>query len=376
MRRSFFDFVGDDTMRRTKKVLFLVERPGLYAAKVELTRYFHPQLTLLVQKVSPERRLKALDEIYAMRHEITEATQALLVVPQSAPLGIRATCPLPLRPLQSGDPSISRENGRLWVMNAYRTLGVSIAAILGVSDLSGGRSVEALLEEVVNEPHGNPLVQPRASDAMKQLTATATITIPTPQTSQTEPFAVPSGAGNAPSLQCPVCALPLLTPGRSRHQQCETRANAQEARDEQPEASPAPMVAYRRLVAKVEEREWSVHGQRREATSRDPVRLPAARQAVLLRCLGRCENPKCGGQPLDVTDEGQPILEVDHVQRITERGRDHPSQMIALCPNCHAMKERGRNRKILQAALANTAKRQHALWVKSSTTSHATSCES
>ncbi|WP_159393266.1 hypothetical protein [Streptomyces rimosus] len=113
MRKSFFEFVGDGAMRRTKKALFLVERPGLYAAKVELTRHFHPQLTLLVKKVSPERRLKALDEIYAMRHEITEATQALLVVPQSAPLGIRATCPLPLRPFQSGDPSASRENGRL-----------------------------------------------------------------------------------------------------------------------------------------------------------------------------------------------------------------------------------------------------------------------
>ncbi len=260
-------------------------------------------------------------------------------------------------------------------MNAYRTLGVSIAAILGVSDLSGGRSVEALLEEVINELHGNPLGQPRASDAMKQLTVTAAITIPTPQTGRTEPFAVLSGAGNAPYLQCPVCALPLLTPGRSRHQQCETRANAHEVRVEQSGASPAPMAAYRRLVSKVEEREWGVHGQRREATSRDPVRIPAARQMVLLRCLGRCENPKCSGQPLDVTDDGQPIPEVDHVQRIAEGECDHPSQMIALCPNCHAMKERGRSRKMLQAALANMAKRQHALWVKGSKTLHATSRE-
>ncbi|WP_372498439.1 hypothetical protein [Streptomyces monomycini] len=61
------------------------------------------------------------------------------------------------------------------------------------------------------------------------------------------------------------------------------------------------------------------------------------------------------------------------MQRIAEGGRDHPSQMIALCPNCHAMKERGRNRKILQAVLASTAKRQHAIWVKGSTVSQATS---
>ncbi|WP_374206290.1 HNH endonuclease [Streptomyces roseoverticillatus] len=81
-----------------------------------------------------------------------------------------------------------------------------------------------------------------------------------------------------------------------------------------------------------------------------------------MRSAGRCENPTCGGQPADVTDDDLPILEVDHIQRIAEGGHGHPRQMIALCPNCHAMKERGRNRATLQAALALTAQHLHERW--------------
>ncbi|WP_372494440.1 HNH endonuclease signature motif containing protein [Actinoallomurus purpureus] len=38
------------------------------------------------------------------------------------------------------------------------------------------------------------------------------------------------------------------------------------------------------------------------------------------------------------------MLEVDHIDQLADGGRDHPIQMIALCPDCHAVKTRGRTR--------------------------------
>ncbi|WP_406731129.1 HNH endonuclease [Streptomyces sp. NBC_01794] len=130
-------------------------------------------------------------------------------------------------------------------------------------------------------------------------------------------------------------------------------------RDLQP---PRVSARYRALVEKVEERESAASGGRREHVRGEPVRLKEAREAVLLRCQGQCENPSCGGQPSDLTDHGQAILEVDHVERIAGGGRDHPVQMVALCPNCHAMKERGAHRAALQSVLLHVAKETHLRW--------------
>ncbi|MGW7487184.1 HNH endonuclease [Streptomyces sp. NPDC054786] len=126
--------------------------------------------------------------------------------------------------------------------------------------------------------------------------------------------------------------------------------------------SPEASSEYQRLVRRVERSETSTHGKRRDSARRDPIRLDEARKAVLLRCQGHCENPACGGEPNDLSDDGRPILEVDHVQRIAEGGRDHPIQMVALCPNCHAMKERGSNRRALQAVLRDIAASTHQRW--------------
>ncbi|MFB9591999.1 HNH endonuclease [Streptomyces racemochromogenes] len=115
-------------------------------------------------------------------------------------------------------------------------------------------------------------------------------------------------------------------------------------------------------MRKVEQVEAATYGRRKERVRREPVRLPDARRAVLMRAQGRCENPACGGQPADVTDDGQAILEVDHIERIAEGGRDHPVQMVALCPNCHAMKDRGTSRKALRALLRQVASTEHERW--------------
>jgi 5-methylcytosine-specific restriction protein A len=63
-----------------------------------------------------------------------------------------------------------------------------------------------------------------------------------------------------------------------------------------------------------------------------------------------------------VTDGGDPILEVDHIHDIALGGRDHPQQMIALCPNCHAVKTRGGARGQLRQTLFATATKRHTTW--------------
>ncbi|MEU9107185.1 HNH endonuclease signature motif containing protein [Streptomyces xanthophaeus] len=108
--------------------------------------------------------------------------------------------------------------------------------------------------------------------------------------------------------------------------------------------------------------ESSTAGRRAERTVQLPHRLRSAREAVMLRCEGRCENPDCSGQPTDVTVHGAAILEVDHVQPIADAGRDHPEQMIALCPNCHAMKTRGSRRAELQQKLLTVALQANRRW--------------
>jgi 5-methylcytosine-specific restriction protein A len=91
----------------------------------------------------------------------------------------------------------------------------------------------------------------------------------------------------------------------------------------------------------------------------DILRKGLARRAVMLRSKGHCENPHCAGEPQDITDAGHPILEVDHVQDLAKGGPDHPEQMIALCPNCHAIKTRGRTREQLRQELFTVAKQRH-----------------
>jgi 5-methylcytosine-specific restriction protein A len=86
-----------------------------------------------------------------------------------------------------------------------------------------------------------------------------------------------------------------------------------------------------------------------------PIRNRAARRAVLLRAQSKCEAPWCKGMPVDRLESGEAILEVDHVDGLADGGADSPSNMVALCPNCHASKTRGRYAKSWQRKLARIA---------------------
>jgi 5-methylcytosine-specific restriction enzyme A len=122
----------------------------------------------------------------------------------------------------------------------------------------------------------------------------------------------------------------------------------------------SPLLAeYERLYRIVERHQAQRSGARAIRVSSDPVRSAAARRAVLIRSEGHCENPRCPGQPSDLTDKGAPILEVDHIHELADGGPDDPEQMVALCPNCHAVKTRGRTREQLREVLLDISKQRH-----------------
>ncbi|MFE6333938.1 HNH endonuclease signature motif containing protein [Streptomyces sp. NPDC057798] len=67
------------------------------------------------------------------------------------------------------------------------------------------------------------------------------------------------------------------------------------------------------------------------------------------------------------TKAGEPLLEVDHIDDHAGGGRDHPTAMIALCPNCHSNKTHGAERAALTERLRKVAAERHATWATSVT---------
>ena len=45
--------------------------------------------------------------------------------------------------------------------------------------------------------------------------------------------------------------------------------------------------------------------------------------------------------PAELKRSDDPILDIDHINDLGLSGEDHPRNMLALCPNCHAYKTRG-----------------------------------
>jgi 5-methylcytosine-specific restriction protein A len=80
---------------------------------------------------------------------------------------------------------------------------------------------------------------------------------------------------------------------------------------------------------------------------------------VLIRSGGRCESPRCSGDIQDKTRSGDPILEVDHIHDLADGGPDDPPTMIALYPNCHAIKTRGSTAGQLRPVLLEIAMMRH-----------------
>jgi hypothetical protein len=58
-----------------------------------------------------------------------------------------------------------------------------------------------------------------------------------------------------------------------------------------------------------------------------------ARAIVLHECGYKCANPTCR---MVLT------LEIHHLEQVSEDGSNEPSNLLALCPNCHALHHSGR----------------------------------
>ena len=122
-------------------------------------------------------------------------------------------------------------------------------------------------------------------------------------------------------------------------------------------AAPSLAELYARMSKRAGQQAGRPVGQR---TATDYARSSVAREAVLLRAQGSCENDRCAGMACDVRLDGTAILEVDHVKDLAKGGPDKPHNMIALCPNCHAAKTRGRARDALRRRLVRLAALRHA----------------
>lgn len=131
-----------------------------------------------------------------------------------------------------------------------------------------------------------------------------------------------------------------------------------------PEAAAAS--TYAELLARVDER-----GQVRRNNGivrTDFARSAAARRAVLTRSGGKCESATCTGMPPDTNRRGEPILDVDHIRDLALGGDDHPRNMVALCPNCHACKTRGADAARWRRELARIVLAADALHLAKTTT--------
>lgn len=143
-----------------------------------------------------------------------------------------------------------------------------------------------------------------------------------------------------PEIEWELQAVPSRTPESWPEGLLEVVDTATEASGDVPtgpEASVHP--TYEELLARVESLAPSTSG--REVVRVNLARSQAARRAVLLRSGGFCESLRCTGMPAERTRNGDAILDVDHVLDLALGGSDHPSNMVAICPNCHASKTRG-----------------------------------
>ena len=90
-----------------------------------------------------------------------------------------------------------------------------------------------------------------------------------------------------------------------------------------------------RKLRKKAEAEASENPEREhvETTTSRYRRSSAVREYALERADGTCE--LCGEKAPFVKPDGNPFLEVHHVDELGEGGADHPSLVGAVCPNCH-----------------------------------------
>ncbi|WP_424005615.1 HNH endonuclease (plasmid) [Haloarcula salina] len=82
---------------------------------------------------------------------------------------------------------------------------------------------------------------------------------------------------------------------------------------------------------------------RRTATSTEYETSESVRRYALSWADGVCQG--CGEEAPFLNQNGEPYLEIHHVNRLSDGGPDHPDFVIAICPNCHRKVHHGRRGK-------------------------------
>lgn len=81
------------------------------------------------------------------------------------------------------------------------------------------------------------------------------------------------------------------------------------------------------------------------------LRSAAVHRYAILRADGSCE--ACRKVAPFMRDDGQPYLEVHHINRLADDGPDAPENVAALCPNCHRAAHHSKDRDGMRARLAS-----------------------
>lgn len=90
---------------------------------------------------------------------------------------------------------------------------------------------------------------------------------------------------------------------------------------------------------------------KRSVTRNDFVRNPWVVAGALQRAGGKCEMPGCACD-LFKKDDDTNYLEVHHVIPLADDGDDTLANAAAICPRCHRLLHRGKDRKVWQKQLA------------------------
>lgn len=83
-------------------------------------------------------------------------------------------------------------------------------------------------------------------------------------------------------------------------------------------------------------------------------RSASIRRYALARAAGSCEH--CRSKAPFTGADGRPYLEVHHILRLADDGPDLPTNVIALCPNCHRAAHFANDRALLHEQLLSVAK--------------------
>jgi 5-methylcytosine-specific restriction protein A len=89
------------------------------------------------------------------------------------------------------------------------------------------------------------------------------------------------------------------------------------------------------------------------STKQTYARSEAVRAFALRMADGVCQG--CEEPAPFEDDDGEPYLEVHHLHRLSDAGPDHPDNVIALCPNCHARVHNGANGEAFNQTLISRA---------------------